>query len=75
MSNPLVNSKATAQQPDLSALYQSFLKNPMEFLLRSKLNIPKELAGNPQAMVQHLIDTNQVPEQVKSQIAALMPKR
>ena len=34
--------------------------NPKEFIQRTGLNIPEEIMNNPQAMVMHLINTNQV---------------
>ena len=34
--------------------------NPKEFLQRAGLNVPEEMLNNPQAMVMHLINTNQV---------------
>ena len=34
--------------------------NPKEFLQRAGLNVPEEMLNNPQAIVMHLINTNQV---------------
>ena len=34
--------------------------NPKEFLQSAGMNVPDELINNPQAIVMHLINTNQV---------------
>ena len=34
--------------------------NPKEFLQRAGMNVPDEMLNNPQAIVMHLIQTNQV---------------
>ena len=34
--------------------------NPEEFIKRMGVNVPAEMMNNPQAMVMHLINTNQV---------------
>ena len=39
---------------------QKLQSNPKEFLQRAGLNVPEEMLNNPQAMVMHLINTNQI---------------
>ena len=34
--------------------------NPKEFIQRAGMNVPEEILNNPQAIVMHLINTNQV---------------
>ena len=34
--------------------------NPREFIRRAGVNVPEEMMNNPQQMVMHLINTNQV---------------
>lgn len=55
-------------QPDMNAMFESFKKNPMEFLTRARLNIPEGMSGNPQAIVQHLMQTGQVPRQLMPRV-------
>ena len=43
-------------QPDLRQLQQ----DPVGMAKQAGYNIPQNLAGNPQAMVQHLIQTGQI---------------
>ena len=39
---------------------QKLQSNPKEFLKRAGMNVPDEMLNNPQAIVMHLINTNQV---------------
>ena len=60
-------------QIDINALYQQFQLNPVEFLVRSRLNIPQGM-NNPQQIVQHLSATGQVPTQYRQQVNAMLRK-
>lgn len=39
---------------------QQIRQNPQEFIKQAGWDIPPEMMGNPQQMVMHLIQTNQV---------------
>ena len=39
---------------------QQIRQNPQEFIKQAGWDIPPEMVGNPQQMVMHLIQTNQV---------------
>lgn len=54
-------------QPDMNALYQQFLQNPLQYL--SELNIPQNLT-TPEQMVRHLASTNQIPPQLQAMVNA-----
>lgn len=71
--NPLTAGQA-GQQPDIGAMFQQFKQNPVEYLLKAKLNIPQNIGNDPQAIVQHLMSTGQVPKQIMPQIQAMMRK-
>lgn len=62
------------QQNDINSLYQQFQQNPMEFLLKSRLNIPQGMS-NPQQILQHLSATGQVPTQYRQQVNQLLMTR
>lgn len=64
----------TGTQPDMNALFLEFKKNPMEFLMRSRLNVPQNLQGNPQAIVQHLMQTGQVPQQLVPRVQQMFKR-
>lgn len=48
-------------QPNFAGLYNQFMQNPIQ-MLNSKYNIPADLK-DPNAIIQHLINTNQVSQQ------------
>lgn len=77
MSNPLVSNNAggkntTAQAQDMNTLFQQFKKNPLEFLIKSKLNIPQNVGSNPQAIVQHLYNSGQIPKQILPRVQQML---
>lgn len=37
-----------------------FKQNPMQFLMQHKLNVPQNLMNDPQAILNHLLQTGQV---------------
>lgn len=37
--------------------------NPLQFLMQRKFNIPQSIANDPNAIVQHLLSTNQVTQE------------
>ena len=74
MSNPLTAGQPTEQgQPDLNKMFQQFKQNPLEYLVKAKLNIPQGMT-DPQQIVNHLMGTGQIPKQLMSQINQMMRK-
>lgn len=43
--------------------FQAFMANPMQYLIQRRLNIPQNMVQNPQAAVQHLLDTGSISQQ------------
>lgn len=41
-------------------MFGQFMQNPLQFMLQRKMNIPQNLANDPQAMIQHLMNTGQM---------------
>lgn len=62
MSNPLYSSMM-GQQPNIMQAIQSLKQNPMQFLMQRKFNIPQNIANDPNAIIQHLMNTGQVSQQ------------
>lgn len=50
MGNPMKNQ------------FDLFMKNPMQFLLQRKINIPQEYANNPQGAIQYLMNTGKMSQ-------------
>lgn len=44
-------------------LLQNIKSNPVQFLLQRRMNIPANIANDPNAIVQHLLSTNQVTQE------------
>lgn len=66
MGNPL-NTQST-QQPNLQQMRQQFNQNPLQFL--RGFNIPEGMT-DPQAIVQHLYSTGQVPPKAQALISMM----
>lgn len=59
MANPLFNSMQN--NPFLSTL-KALQNNPIQFLMQRKLNIPQNISNDPNAIIQHLMNTGQVSQ-------------
>ena len=72
MANPFYNAlmginPMIAGMQNLYAMLPQFKANPMGFILRKKMNIPNNIANNPDAILQHLVSTGQVdPSRVEA---------
>lgn len=42
--------------------FGNFKKNPLQFLLQHRINIPREYANDPQGAVQYLLNTGQMSQ-------------
>jgi hypothetical protein len=70
MANPFVQKQQ--QQPDMNALYQQFMQNPMQYL--TGMNIPKELT-TPQQIVQYLADNGKIPPMLQQRVNAMLGRK
>ena len=43
-------------------MLQGLMQNPIQTLMSANLNIPGNIANNPQAIVQHLLSTGQISQ-------------
>ena len=43
-------------------MLQQLKQNPMQFILQRRLNIPQDIANDPNAILQHLLQTGQVDQ-------------
>ena len=60
--------------PNMQDLMQQIRNDPRGMAQRAGYQIPENLAGNPQAMVQHLIQTGQVGGQKLQQAMQMMQR-
>jgi hypothetical protein len=66
---------ANPSAPDINALMGQIKANPVEAIRSVGYNVPDELNGNPQAMVQHLLQTGQIGGPMMQRIAPYLPRR
>lgn len=45
------------------AMLQQLKSNPLQFLMQRKFNIPQSIANDPNAIVNHLLQTGQVSQE------------
>ena len=50
-------------QINLIQMVQQFRQNPMQMLLQRRLNVPQNMMGDPDAIMQHLLSTGQISQQ------------
>ena len=62
MNNPMFNRGGMSGQ-GMTQMIQQVKQNPMQFLGRSKFNIPQNMMNDPQAIVNHLVSSGQVPQE------------
>ena len=59
MSNPFYSAHF---QPNIMQILQQFKANPVQFLIQRHVNIPSDMAPDPQAILNHLLQTGQVSQ-------------
>lgn len=52
---------------NIASLFNRLTQNPSQALIEMGLNIPPELSNNPQAIVQHLLNSGQISQQQVNQ--------
>jgi hypothetical protein len=46
--------------PNMMQMLGQFKANPMQFLMQRKFNVPQSMANDPNAILNHLLQTGQV---------------
>lgn len=44
-------------------MLQALKSNPIQFLMQRKLNVPANMASDPNAIINHLLQTGQITQQ------------
>lgn len=57
-----------------NSLFKSFMKNPMQFLLNRKINLPEQYANNPQEAVRYLMNSGQMSQETFENLKAKAAK-
>jgi RIO-like serine/threonine protein kinase len=58
-------------KPNIIAMFQQFMGNPMQMMQRGGLNIPKDIQNNPNAIIQHLMSSGKMSQQQYNQLQAM----
>ena len=61
--------------PNMQEALRRLQSNPQEFFRRAGVNVPAEMMNNPQAMVMHLMQTNQVGNNPMMQMIRQMMRK
>ncbi len=69
MANPIYQSM---QQPNIMEAVQTLKQNPMQFLMQKKFSVPQNMANDPNAIIQHLMNTGQISQQKYNQIMQMV---
>lgn len=62
MSNQLYQAMMGAQ-PNIMQAVQALKQDPMQFIMQRKFNVPQNIVNDPNAIIQHLMNTGQVSQQ------------
>lgn len=57
MNNPMTMGNQLFQN------LQQLKANPVQFLIQRRMNIPANIANDPNAIINHLLQTNQISQQ------------
>lgn len=48
---------------NMMQMLQALQNNPMQFLMQRRMNVPQNIANDPNAIMQHLLSTGQITQQ------------
>ena len=52
---------------NMMQMLQQFRANPMQMLMQRNMNVPQNLSNDPQAILNHLLQTGQISQQQVNQ--------
>lgn len=52
---------------NFASMLNQIKNNPVQFLMQRRLNVPQNIANDPNAIVQHLLNTGQISQQMYNQ--------
>lgn len=65
MANPLFQEQMTN---NMMGQFSTFMKNPMQFLMQQKINIPQQYANDPHGAIQYLLNNGQLSQDKLNQL-------
>lgn len=67
-SSPAANGPALKGPMNIMQQLLQLKSNPVQVLSKAGFNIPANIGNNPQAIIQHLLNTNQITQQKFNQL-------
>ena len=67
----LGSEQAPQNTPNMEKMFEQFKANPAQYVMKASLNIPQTM-NNPEQIVRHLAQTNQVPPQLRGILNAML---
>ena len=49
------------------SMYQMFRQNPLQFMMQRGMNVPQNMMGNPDAIIQQMMNNGQISQQTYNQ--------
>lgn len=71
MANPLFNEQMTKS---LMPQFNSFMKNPMQFLMQRKINIPQQFSNDPHGAIEYMLNNGQMTQQQLNSLTQMAQK-
>lgn len=71
MANPLFNQIQTNTTMNQ---FNSFMQNPMQFLMQRKINIPQQFANDPHGAVQYMLNNGQMSQEQLNKLTQMAQK-
>ena len=71
MANPLFNEQMTRS---LMPQFNSFMKNPMQFLMQRKINIPQQFSNDPHGAIEYMLNNGQMTQQQLNSLTQMAQK-
>ena len=68
--NPFYNALGGQQNP--MQMFQQFRQNPAQFLMQRKLNVPQNIMNDPNAIINHLMQSGQVSQDAYNRARQMM---
>ena len=60
MANPLFQEQMTN---NIMGQFNTFIQNPLQFLMQRKINIPEQYSNDPHGAVQYLLNNGQMNQE------------
>lgn len=67
----LGNGQTPQNTPNMEKMFEQFKANPAQYLMKASLNIPQTM-NNPEQIVRHLAQTNQIPPQLRGMVDSML---